>query len=192
MTRALRKADRRLWRRRLRCRRSAGARAGPHRGAGCGATGPDQWRDRSDSGDGERPHWQSQPAKQHRAEAVRDKARLACMPVRDVTDRTDGSAGELVDPERRGELVEDMSSLAEAILEQIADAVIFADATGTIRRWNQAAAALFGYSAAEALGQKLDPIIPDHLRAAHWRGFAAALTGGSTWAPGPPTPAPPA
>ena len=74
------------------------------------------------------------------------------MPVRDVTDRTDGSAGELVDPERRGELVEDMSSLAEAILEQIADAVIFADATGTIRRWNRAAA-LFGSSAAEALGQ---------------------------------------
>ena len=53
---------------------------------------------------------------------------------------------------RRGELVEDTSSLAEAILEQIADAVIFADATGTIRRWNRAAA-LFGSSAAEALGQ---------------------------------------
>ena len=32
--------------------------------------------------------------------------------------------------------MEDMSSLAEAILEQIADAVIFADATGTIMRWN--------------------------------------------------------
>src|SRR2546427_13247945 len=83
-----------------------------------------------------------------------------------------------MDPERRGELVEDMSSLAEAILEQIADAVIFADATGTIMRWNHAAAALFGYSAAEALGQKLDLIIPDHLRAAHWRGFEAAMTGG--------------
>ena len=40
--------------------------------------------------------------------------------------------------------MEDTSSLAEAILEQIADAVIFADATGTIRRWNHAAVALFG------------------------------------------------
>ena len=48
--------------------------------------------------------------------------------------------------------MEDTSSLAEAILEQIADAVIFADATGTIRRRNRAAA-LFGSSAAEALGQ---------------------------------------
>lgn len=48
--------------------------------------------------------------------------------------------------------MEDTSSLAEAILEQIADAVISADAAGTIRRWNRAAAP-FGSSAAEALGQ---------------------------------------
>jgi PAS domain S-box-containing protein len=118
---------------------------------------------------------------------VRDKAKLACMPVRDVTDRTDSSAGELVDPGRRGELVEDMSSLAESILEQIADAVIYADDTGTIMRWNQAAADLFGYSAAEALGQNLDLIIPEHLRAAHWRGFEAAMTNGATKLQGRPT-----
>ena len=108
------------------------------------------------------------------------------MPVRSITDRTDGSAGELVDPERRGELVEDISSLAEAILEQIADAVIYADATGTIMRWNHAAA-LFGYSTAEALGQKLDLIIPEHLRAAHWRGFEAAMTHGVMKLQGRPT-----
>ena len=83
--------------------------------------------------------------------------------------------------------MEDTSSLAEAILEQIADAVIFADATGTIRRWNCAAAALFGYSAAEALGQKLDLIIPEHLRAAHWRGFEAAMTNGVMKLQGRPT-----
>jgi PAS domain S-box-containing protein len=84
-------------------------------------------------------------------------------------------------------LLEDTSSLAEAILEQIADAVIFADTTGTMRRWNRAAAALFGYSAAEALGQKLDLIIPEHLRAAHWRGFEAAMTNGVMKLEGRPT-----
>jgi len=109
------------------------------------------------------------------------------MPVRYVTDRTDSSASELVDPERRGELVADMSSLAESILEQIADAVIYADDTGTIMRWNHAAAALFGYSAAEALGQNLDLIIPEHLRAAHWRGFEAAMTSGVMRLQGRPT-----
>jgi PAS domain S-box-containing protein len=83
--------------------------------------------------------------------------------------------------------LEDTSSLADAILEGIADAVIFADATGTIRRWNRAAADLFGHSAAQALGQKLDLIIPEHLRAAHWRGFEAAMTNGALKLQGRPT-----
>jgi PAS domain S-box-containing protein len=80
-----------------------------------------------------------------------------------------------------------MFSLAESILEQIADAVIYADDTGTIKRWNYAAAALFGYSAAEALGQNLDLIIPEHLREAHWRGFETAMTNGIMKLQGRPT-----
>ena len=83
--------------------------------------------------------------------------------------------------------MKDMLSLAELILEQIADAVIYADGTGTIMRWNHAAAALFGYSAAEALGQNLDLIIPEHLRAAHWRGFEAATRSGVMKLQGRPT-----
>src|SRR5207244_7102658 len=88
---------------------------------------------------------------------------------------------------KRSEIVEDRSALAESILEQIADAVIYADDTGTIMRWNHAAAALFGYSAAEALGQNLDLIIPEHLRAAHWRGFEAATRSGVMKLQGRPT-----
>ena len=83
--------------------------------------------------------------------------------------------------------VENESSLAEWIIEQIADAVIYADETGIIRRWNHAAATLFGYSATEALGQRLDLIIPEHLRAAHWRGFEAAMTNGVMKLQGRPT-----
>jgi len=49
------------------------------------------------------------------------------------------------------------------ILEQVADAVIYADAAGIILLWNDAAA-LFGYSAAVAVGQSLNLIIPEHLR----------------------------
>ncbi len=81
----------------------------------------------------------------------------------------------------------DMTSLAESILEQMADAVIYADEKGTIRRWNHAAAALFGYSAAEAVGRNLDLIVPEHLRAAHWRGFEAAMTNGVMKLEGRPT-----
>jgi hypothetical protein len=46
---------------------------------------------------------------------------------------------------------------------------------------------LFGYSAAEALGQSLDLIIPEHLRASHWRGFEAAMASGLMRLEGRPT-----
>ena len=83
--------------------------------------------------------------------------------------------------------MEDTTWLAESILEQMADAVIFADEKGTIRRWNHAAAALFGYSALDAVGRTLDLIIPEHLRAAHWRGFETAMTRGVMTLEGRPT-----
>ena len=73
------------------------------------------------------------------------------------------------------------------IVEQAADALIYCDAAGIIRRWNHAAERLFGYGAAEALGQSLDLIIPEHLRAAHWRGFNAAVSKGSVRSLGRPS-----
>jgi PAS domain S-box-containing protein len=83
--------------------------------------------------------------------------------------------------------MEDRSQLAERILDQVADAVIYADRSGAIIRWNRASAALFGFSAQEALGQSLDLIIPEHLRASHWRGFEAATTKGVMKLQGRPT-----
>jgi PAS domain S-box-containing protein len=83
--------------------------------------------------------------------------------------------------------MENPSQLADRILDQIADAVIYADRSGAIIRWNHASAALFGYSADEALGQNLDLIIPEHLRAAHWRGFETAMTRGVMKLQGRPT-----
>ena len=64
------------------------------------------------------------------------------------------------------------------ILEQAADALIYAGRDGCIALWNAAAERVFGWSAAEALGQNLDLIIPEHLRAGHWRGWDAAMASG--------------
>ncbi len=83
--------------------------------------------------------------------------------------------------------MEEQSNLAEQILDQAGDAVIFADRSGTIRRWSRAAAALFGFAAEEALGQSLDLVIPVHLRAAPWRGFDAAMKDGALKLRGRPT-----
>ncbi|HEY9193023.1 MAG TPA: PAS domain S-box protein [Methyloversatilis sp.] len=79
-----------------------------------------------------------------------------------------------------------LSAQDDSILEQIADAVVYSDRAGTIRRWNRAAEGLFGHAAAEALGRSLDLIIPEPLRAAHWRGFNAAVASGVTRLDGRP------
>jgi len=68
----------------------------------------------------------------------------------------------------------------ERIVLDAGDALIFIDAHGLIRVWNAMAAALFGFSAEEALGRSVDLIIPEHLREAHWRGFNHAMAHGGT------------
>jgi PAS domain S-box-containing protein len=75
--------------------------------------------------------------------------------------------------------MEEGSVLAERILGHVADALICADRSGAIIRWNRAATTLFSYSAEEILGQGIDRIIPEHLRTAHWSGFEAAMARGS-------------
>ena len=83
--------------------------------------------------------------------------------------------------------MEEQSKLAERILDQVADAVICINHSGAIIRWNPACTALFGFSAEEALGQSVDLIIPEHLRAAHWSGFDAAMAKGATKLHGRPS-----
>jgi PAS domain S-box-containing protein len=78
------------------------------------------------------------------------------------------------------------AKLADWILAQTTDALIYSDSAGVIRRWNDAAARLFGFSAGEALGANLELIIPEHLRAAHWAGFNKAMASGSTRLAGRP------
>jgi PAS domain S-box-containing protein len=43
--------------------------------------------------------------------------------------------------------------LGEAIVEHIAEAVVYADHDGVIGRWNAGAVGMFGFSAAEAVGR---------------------------------------
>ena len=57
------------------------------------------------------------------------------------------------------------------------DAVIYADAAGHIQFWNAAATRVFGFAAEEALGARLDLIIPDRLRGRHWQGYDHVMGG---------------
>lgn len=72
----------------------------------------------------------------------------------------------------------------EHIVRDVGDALIFIDTAGTIRAWNPAAETLFGFTAAQALGQSVHLIIPMHLRDGHDRGFARAMQTGRCSHPG--------
>jgi PAS domain S-box-containing protein len=61
--------------------------------------------------------------------------------------------------------------LAQAVLATKSDAIIATDRDGVIRFWNPGAERMFQYRADEALGQSLDLIIPERLRARHWSGY---------------------
>jgi len=66
------------------------------------------------------------------------------------------------------------------IVEEMPEAVIFADRQGLVRLWNRAAETMFGYSADEALGQSLDLIVPERFRARHWEGYRHVMATGVT------------
>jgi PAS domain S-box-containing protein len=60
------------------------------------------------------------------------------------------------------------------LFESIRDAVIVADAnTGRIVLWNPAAEKIFGYATAEALGMRVEELVPNYLKARHRAGMAS-------------------
>lgn len=70
--------------------------------------------------------------------------------------------------------------LARSILESGADAVVYSDRQGVIGYWNAGAERLFGFRSDEAMGQSLDIIIPESLRARHWHGYQRVMDGGES------------
>jgi PAS domain S-box-containing protein len=84
--------------------------------------------------------------------------------------------------ERVGEraIVHDIDRFYRTLACEAADAIIYADAEGRIAFWNKAAERIFGFSAGEAVGKRLDIIIPEKLRDRHNRGFAETARTGRT------------
>jgi PAS domain S-box-containing protein len=68
--------------------------------------------------------------------------------------------------------------LCRRIVFESRDAIIFADREGRIRLWNKGAEAMFGYRAAEVMGQDLAVIIPEKLRDRHNQGYRRVMATG--------------
>ncbi len=73
-----------------------------------------------------------------------------------------------------------MNSMINRAISDVSDAVLISDRHGVIVFWNSGAARMFGYTAAEAVGQSLDLIIPENLRERHWNGYHQVISSGVT------------
>ena len=71
-----------------------------------------------------------------------------------------------------------MEDLARRIVDATAAAVVFADRDGLIRVWNAGAEQLLGYTADEAVGRRVDLIVPPEYHDLHWAGFDRAIATG--------------
>ncbi|MGR0219531.1 PAS domain S-box protein [Agromyces sp. ZXT2-6] len=67
-----------------------------------------------------------------------------------------------------------------SVMESATDAIISADAEGVIRSWNSAAAVLFGHTETEAVGRRLELIIPERFRDRHRTAIRRVSAGGET------------
>ena len=70
--------------------------------------------------------------------------------------------------------------LGRALLASSSDAIIATNREGHITFWNPGAERIFGFAADEAVGQSLDLIIPENLRARHWEGFHHVMKTGTS------------
>jgi PAS domain S-box-containing protein len=87
--------------------------------------------------------------------------------------------GQFVARRRAEEEVRASESRLRAILNAALDAVVTMNADGRVIGWNPAAEAIFGHSAAEAIGQDMaELIVPPRLRNAHRQGLARFLDTG--------------
>lgn len=70
--------------------------------------------------------------------------------------------------------------VGQALLETVSDAIVATDQSGIICLWNPGAERIFGFSSSQAVGQSLDIIIPENLRARHWAGWEHTIKTGTS------------
>src|SRR6187551_36235 len=84
------------------------------------------------------------------------------------------------DQENFREIRMDQSIDLESFIQAAGDAIIAVGNDGKIILWNPAAERVFGFTAADAVGQSLDLIIPERFRERHWNGFHQVMLSGQT------------
>ena len=110
-------------------------------------------------------HWR-------RADGSEQWLRWAVVPWRDGTGKVGGiilSAEDITEKMSASKELADSRARLAGIIDSAMDAIVTVDAEQRIRIFNPAAERMFGYPAAEMMGQRIDQIIPARLREAHRR-----------------------
>jgi PAS domain S-box-containing protein len=85
-----------------------------------------------------------------------------------------------VKAERATQSLSESEERFRSLVESASDAIVLADERGAVVSWNRSAANMFGYSAAEIVGQPLSRLMPERYRQAHEQGLTRmAATGQS-------------
>ena len=71
-------------------------------------------------------------------------------------------------------------ALCRRLVDESEAGILYATRDGLIRLWNRGCERIFGWPAAEALGQSMDLIIPDKHRIRHWEGWDTVMKSGVT------------
>ena len=87
---------------------------------------------------------------------------------------------EVQERQRAAEALRVSESKFRSVIESARSAIVIANSAGKIMSWNGAAQKIFGYTAAEVIGQPLSMLTPSDLRQVHDRGLARVAAGGPT------------
>ena len=87
---------------------------------------------------------------------------------------------------QREDALRESEALFRAVSESAHDAIVTADSSGKIIKWNSGAGQMFGYSESEAIGQSLTFLMPDRFRERHAAGMSRVSAGGEPHVMGKP------
>ena len=95
---------------------------------------------------------------------------LTASPIKDAEGRIIGAstiARDISERRRSAAAVRGSEAQTQAIFEAASEAIVIVDRTGTIESVNRKAEDMFGYARAELLGQPLEILLPERVRARH-------------------------